>query len=554
MFKPWLDKYPPGVNAEINENTLINLVDMVEDTFERHSDHIAFINMGHELTFFELEKSSRHIASYLQHATSLQKGDRVAVMMPNLLQYPIVLLGILRAGLIVVNVNPLYTPSELKHQLNDSGAKGIFIAENFAHTLQSVIEDTNLKHLVLTKIGDGLPFIKRNLVNLTVKYIKRMVPRFKLANTCDYHTALKIGGKGQYTRPMISINDIAFIQYTGGTTGISKGASMSHRSIAAVLAQAEETFGLGLTQGKEMMVTALPLFHAFALCVNCLFFIKRGDTNLLVENPRDIGTFIAYLNNNKFTFITGVNTLYKALLNSPKIGKVDFSHLKFSIAGGMATHEKVANSWESITGNTIIEGYGLTETAAIVSVNAHNLSKHTGAVGLPMPNTDVRLVDQNNFVVKNLNCVGEIQVKGPQVMTEYWNNPTETEAAFDQGWFKTGDIGLFDNDGLLRIVDRKKDMILVSGFNVYPNEIEETVLKLEGVHEAAVVGEKAEDGNEIVVLFVVINELEVSIDKIKVHCRDYLTGYKQPKKINVVNKLPKNNVGKVLRRLLKEKQ
>ncbi|MDN2663186.1 AMP-binding protein [Psychromonas sp. 14N.309.X.WAT.B.A12] len=553
MYKPWLDNYPPGVSAEINESTLINLVDMVEDTFERHPEHTAYINMGHKLTFAELEVKSRHIASYLQHATTLNKGDRVAVMIPNLLQYPIILLGILRAGLIVVNVNPLYTPFELKHQLNDSGAKAIFIAENFAHTLQSIIQETNIKHLVLTKIGDGLPFIKRRLVNFTVAHVKRMVPRFKLANTCDYHRALKIGAKGQYTRPMISINDIAFIQYTGGTTGVPKGVAMTHRNMASSLAQVEETFGSCLTQGKELLVTALPMYHAFALNINCFFFLKRGDSNLLIENPRDIDSFIDILSQYQFTSITGVNTLFNALLNHSKIGKVDFSLLKFTIAGGMPTQHKVAEDWKNITGNTIIEGYGLTETTAIVSVNAYNLAKHTGAVGLPMPNTDVRLIDQNNFVVEDLNCVGEIQVKGPQVMTEYWNNPTETEAAFDQGWFKTGDIGLFDNDGLLRIVDRKKDMILVSGFNVYPNEIEDTVLKLAGVYEAAVIGEKDKDGNEAVILFVVINDLQVSIDKIKAHCRDYLTGYKQPKKIKIVNELPKNNVGKVLRRLLKEK-
>ncbi|RBW45059.1 long-chain-fatty-acid--CoA ligase [Psychromonas sp. B3M02] len=552
MYKPWLNKYPPGVSAEINESTLINLVDMVEDTFERYLEHTAFINMGHELTFSELEEKSRHIASYLQHVTSLKKGDRVAVMMPNLLQYPITLLGILRAGLIVVTVNPLSTPFELKHQLNDSGAKAIFIAENFAHTLQSIIQETNIEHVVLTKIGDGLPSLKRKVVNFTVAYIKRMVPKFTLSNTCDYHAALKIGEKGQYTRPMISINDTAFILYTGGTTGRPKGVAMSHRNMASSLAQVEETFGACLSQGTELLVTALPMYHAFALNVNCFFFLKRGDSNLLIENPRDIDAFIDTLCKYQFTSITGVNTLFNALLHHSKIVNVDFSHLKFTIAGGMPTQHKIAEDWKNITGNTIIEGYGLTETTAIVSVNPYNLSKHTGAVGLPMPSTDVRLVNEFNHIVEQQNCVGEVQVKGPQVMSEYWNNATETAAAFDQGWFKTGDIGLFDNEGLLRIVDRKKDMILVSGFNVYPNEIEEAVLKLEGVFEAAVVGEKDKDGNEAVTLFVVINNLQLSIDEIKTHCRDYLTGYKQPKTIKIVDDLPKNNVGKVLRRLLKE--
>ena len=552
MYKPWLGKYPPGVSPEINESTLINLVDMVEDSFDRFANHTAYISMGTELTFAQLDEKSRHIATYLQQATTLNKGDRVAIMMPNLLQYPIILLGILRAGLIVVNVNPLYTPFELKHQLNDAGTKAIFIAENFAHSLQKIVHETDIQHLVLTKIGDALPLVKRNLINFTIAHVKRQIPKFQLSNTCDYLTALKIGQKAHYTRPSIHINDTAFIQYTGGTTGISKGAVISHRNMSASLAQAEETFGLGLNQGTELMISALPLFHVFALNVNCFFFLRRGDSNLLIENPRDVTAFINYLSQYKFTFITGVNTLYKALLNHSEIDKVDFSHLKFSVAGGMATHHTIAESWKSITGNTIIEGYGLTETAAIVTVNAYNAPIHTGAVGLPMPSTTIRLIDDDGRDIKQANRAGEVQVKGPQVLGEYWNNPVETKAAFDQGWFKTGDIGLFDNDGLLRIVDRKKDMILVSGFNVYPNEIEAVVLKLAGILEAAVVGDNNNNGNETVRLFVVANDKTITIDKIKEHCRYYLTAYKQPKEIKIVTELPKSNIGKVLRRLLKE--
>jgi len=553
MFKPWLDKYPPGISSDINEKTLINLVDMFEHSFDEYADHIAFINMDETLTYRELESQSRDIATYLQQTSQLSKGDRVAVMMPNLLQYPIILLGILRSGLVAVNINPLYTASELKHQLNDSGAKAIFIVSNYAQTLQSIVKETDIEHVVLTKIGDALPLMKRKLVNFIVAYVKKMVPKFQLPSAKTYRNALKKGAKGQYIRPVINLDDIAFIQYTGGTTGLSKGAVMSHRNMAASLAQADAVFGLTIEQETEMIVTALPLYHAFALTVNCLFFIKRGATNLLITNPRDLDTFIKTLSKYKFTYFTALNTLFNALLNHPKINTVDFSHLKITLAGGMATQSKVAKQWKAVTGSAVIEGYGLTECAPMVSVNAYNITEHDGSIGLPMPGTDLRLINDKNEVVDSINCVGEIEIKGPQVMVGYWNSQSETDKAFNDGWFKSGDIGLFNEHGLLYLVDRKKDMILVSGFNVYPNEIENIVVKLDGVLEAAVIGIGDEATGERVKLFVVLNNHNVTVGDIKTHCAKYLTRYKQPKQIEIVTELPKNNVGKVLRRLLKER-
>ncbi|WP_028867591.1 AMP-binding protein [Psychromonas arctica] len=553
MFKPWLDKYPEGINSEIDESSLINLVDMFEQTFQQHPEHIAFINMDETLTYAELDLQSRKIAVYLQQTSQLAKGDRVAIMMPNLLQYPIILLGVLRAGLVVVNINPLYTASELKHQLNDSGAKAIFIVSNYAQTLQSIVKQTQIKHVVLTKIGDALPLLKRKFVNFIVSYVKRMVPKYQLPSAKSYRNALKQGEKGQYIRPVINLDDIALIQYTGGTTGVSKGAVMTQRNMAASLAQADAVFGLTVDQESEIMVTALPLYHAFALTVNCLFFIKKGGTNLLITNPRDLDTFIKTLSKYKFTFFTALNTLFNALLHHPKINDVDFSSLKITIAGGMATQTKVANLWKEVTGSTVIEGYGLTECAPMVSVNSYNVTAHDGSIGLPMPGTDLRLVDDNNNVIEDYNSPGEIEIKGPQVMPHYWQNEEETALAFNDGWFKSGDIGLFDEQGLLRLVDRKKDMILVSGFNVYPNEIEDTVVQMQGVSEAAVVGINDEQSGESVKLFVVLDDYKVTVEMIKHHCEGQLTRYKQPKLIEIVSELPKNNVGKVLRRLLKDR-
>jgi long-chain acyl-CoA synthetase len=553
MFKPWLDKYPQGISNTLDESQFINLVDMVEHTFQTYPEHPAFINMDQTLTYAELETQSAKIATYLQQTCKLAKGDRVAIMIPNLLQYPIILLGILRAGLTVVNVNPLYTASELKHQLNDSGAKAIFIVSNFAKTLDTIVKETKIEHVVLTKIGDSLPLVKRSLVNFMVAYVKRMVPKYKLPGAKSYRYALRDGAKGQYIRPVIGLDDTAFIQYTGGTTGVSKGAVMSHRNIAASLAQAEAVFGLTIDQKSELIVTALPLYHAFALTVNCLFFIKRGASNLLITNPRDLNTFVKSLIKYEFTYFTALNTLFNALLHHPKIAEVDFSKLKITLAGGMATQTKVAAQWKQLTGSTVIEGYGLTECAPMVSVNSYNVTEHDGSIGLPMPGTDLRLINDNGDLVSDFDSPGEIEIKGPQVMSKYWQNEAETKLVFHDGWLKSGDIGLFDKKGLLHLVDRKKDMILVSGFNVYPNEVEDVVTLLDGVLEAAVIGVPNELTGERVKLFVVLNDFSVTVAKIKAHCAIHLTNYKQPKQIEIVTELPKNNVGKVLRRLLKER-
>ena len=553
MFKPWLDKYPEGINSGVNENEFIDLVDMIERTFKAHPEHTAFINMDQELTYSELETESRKIATYLQQTLKLNKGDRVAIMIPNLLQYPVILLGILRAGLIVVNVNPLYTASELKHQLNDSGSKAIFIISNFAKTLETIVKETKIEHVILTKVGDSLPLVKRKLVNFVVAYVKRMVPKYQLPGAKSYRSALKEGMKGHYIRPVIDLEDIAFIQYTGGTTGVSKGAVMSHRNIAASLEQAEAVFGLTIERETEMIVTALPLYHAFALTVNCLFFIKRGASNLLITNPRDLNTFVKTLVKYDFTYFTALNTLFNALIHHPKIAAVDFSKLKITLAGGMATQTKVASQWKELTGTPVIEGYGLTECAPMVSVNSYNVTEHDGSIGLPMPGTDLRLVDDNNDIIEEFNRPGEIEIKGPQVMSAYWENEAETELVFHDGWLKSGDIGQFDEKGLLHLVDRKKDMILVSGFNVYPNEIEDVVTLLSGVLEAAVIGMPDALTGERVKLFVVLNDFDITVAKIKAHNAKHLTGYKRPKEIEIVTELPKNNVGKVLRRLLKER-
>jgi len=553
MFRPWLDKYPDDVDPQLPEAQHSSLVELIEESFKEYADHCAFINMDKTLSFAQLDDSSKAVATYLQQTLKLQQGDRVAIMMPNLLQYPIILLGILRAGMIAVNINPLYTATELQHQLQDSGSKAIFIVSNFAKTLELVVHSSPIEHVILSRIGDEFSLIKRNVINFIITHVKKMVPKYKLPDACSYRQCLKMGKQGQYIRPVIGGDDVAFIQYTGGTTGVSKGAKLSHRNMVASLMQADGIFGGIVSKGKDTVVTALPLYHAFALTVNCLFFLKAGGCNILITNPRDISTFVATLTKYPFTYFTGLNTLFNALLNHPKFAQIDFSELKITLAGGMATYESVAQRWLDKTGSVLIEGYGLTECAPMVSVNSYNTSAFNGSIGLPLPGTDIRLRDAQGMLVNDFNLAGEIEIKGPQVMSEYWNNPQETKLVLEDGWFKSGDIGLFDEQGLLHIVDRKKDMILVSGFNVYPNEIENVVAKLDGVLESAAIGVSCEQSGEKIKLFVVLKDYAVTVQDIQQHCRQYLTGYKRPKEIEIVNDLPKNNVGKVLRRLLKDR-
>ncbi|MBS0847120.1 long-chain-fatty-acid--CoA ligase FadD [Citrobacter sp. JGM124] len=551
MNKVWLNRYPADVPAEINPDKYQSLIDMFEQAVARYADNPAFVNMGHTITFRTLEARSRAFAAYLQQGLGLKKGDRVALMMPNLLQYPVALFGILRAGMVVVNVNPLYTPRELEHQLVDSGASAIVIVSNFAHTLEKVVGKTPVKHVILTRLGDQLSTAKGTLVNLVVKYIKRMVPKYHLPDAISFRQAIQCGERLQYVKPEMVNADLAFLQYTGGTTGVAKGAMLTHRNMLANLEQVNAAYGPLLEEGKELVVTPLPLYHIFALTMNCLFFIELGGCSLLITNPRDIPGFVKELGRHKFTAMTGVNTLFNALLNNKAFQQLDFSTLHLSAGGGMQVQRVVAERWEQLTGRFLLEGYGLTECAPLVSANPHNMTYHSGSIGLPVPSTEVKLIDDNGQEVPP-GEPGELCVKGPQVMAGYWQQPDATAEVLKDGWLRTGDIVDIDNDGFMRIVDRKKDMILVSGFNVYPNEIEEVVMQHQGVLEVAAVGVPAGVTGETVKIFVVKKSPELSEQELILYCRKHLTAYKVPKLVEFRSELPKSSVGKILRRELRD--
>ncbi|ORN00103.1 long-chain-fatty-acid--CoA ligase [Pantoea septica] len=551
LNKVWLKRYPADVPAEINADRYTSLVDLVEQATQRYADQTAFINMGQPLSYRQLEQKSRAFAAYLQSGLGLKKGDRVALMMPNLLQYPVALFGVLRAGMVVVNVNPLYTPRELKHQLNDSGASAIVIVSNFAHTLEKVVAETAVKHVILTRLGDQLRPVKATLVNFVVKYIKKMVPKYHLPGAVSFRHALQQGEALPYQRPSVANDDLAFLQYTGGTTGIAKGAMLTHRNMQANLEQTKATYGKLLRDGKENVVTALPLYHIFALTVNCLLFLELGGQNLLITNPRDIPGFVKSLSKFPFTAITGVNTLFNALLNDAQFNKLDFSTLRLSAGGGMAVQKAVAERWEKLTGHYLLEGYGLTECSPLVSVNPYDITEHTGSIGLPVPSTDVRVVDdQGNDVEPG--APGELWIRGPQVMAGYWQRPDATEEVLKNGWLLSGDIVTVDPQGFIRIVDRKKDMILVSGFNVYPNEIEDVLMQHPKVREAAAIGVPSDLSGEAVKVCIVKKEASLTKEELLDHCRRQLTGYKVPKIIEFRDELPKSNVGKILRRELRD--
>ncbi|CNH38894.1 long-chain-fatty-acid--CoA ligase [Yersinia aldovae] len=553
MEKVWLKRYPADVPAEIDPDRYSSLVEMFESAALRYADQPAFINMGEVMTFRKLEERSRAFAAYLQQGLGLQKGDRVALMMPNLLQYPIALFGILRAGMVVVNVNPLYTPRELEHQLNDSGAAAIVIVSNFAHTLEKVVFKTQVKHVILTRMGDQLSTAKGTLVNFVVKYIKRLVPKYYLPDAISFRTALQKGRRLQYVKPDVINTDMAFLQYTGGTTGVAKGAMLTHRNMQSNLEQVKAAYAPLLQPGHEMVVTALPLYHIFALTMNCLLFIELGGRSLLITNPRDIPGMVKELSRYPFTAITGVNTLFNALLNNEEFTKLDFSALRLSVGGGMPVQKAVAERWEKLTGKLLLEGYGLTECSPLVTGNPYDLKHHNGSIGLPVPSTDVRLVDDEGHEVA-LGQPGELWVRGPQVMLGYWQRPEATDEILRDGWLATGDIATLDEQGFLRIVDRKKDMILVSGFNVYPNEIEDVVALHTKVLESAAVGVPNEVSGETVKLYVVKKDASLTIDELLTHCRRYLTGYKVPRIVEFRDELPKSNVGKILRRELRDEQ
>ncbi|GAB1060884.1 long-chain-fatty-acid--CoA ligase FadD [Shewanella algae] len=552
MDQPWINSLPADVPAEIDASRYASLLEMLESAVNTYADQPAFVNMGATLTYRKLEERSRAFAAYLQNDLKLQKGDRVAIMMPNLLQYPIALFGVLRAGMVVVNVNPLYTPRELKHQLVDSGAKAIVVVSNFASTLEQVVDQTPVKNVIITGLGDLLSAPKRTLVNFVVKYIKRLVPKYSLPHAISMRRALRAGKKAQYVKPVVKSDDIAFLQYTGGTTGVSKGAMLSHGNIVANVLQANGAYAPLLNDGKEFVVTALPLYHIFALTVNCLLFLHKGANNLLITNPRDIPGFVAELKKTPFTALTGVNTLFNALVNSEEFAALDFSRLKLSIGGGMAVQRAVADKWQNITKTRLLEGYGLTEASPLVACCPYDLAGYNGSIGLPAPSTQIQVRGDDGQVLPQ-GETGELFAKGPQVMMGYWQRPEETAKVIDKdGWLATGDIGYMDEKGFFYIVDRKKDMILVSGFNVFPNEVEEVVALHPKVVEVAAVGVPHEVSGELVKIFVVAKDKSLTEKELIKHCRHHLTGYKVPKLVEFRDELPKTNVGKILRRELRD--
>ena len=556
MEKIWLEKsYPSDVPYEIDPDKYCSLVKMFEKYVTTYADRTAFINMGAEISYRELDIQAKAFAAYLQQDLGLVKGDKFAIMIPNSLQYPIALFGALLAGLTVVNVNPLYTARELEHQLKDSGAKAILIIENFAKTLEEIIDKTPVENVILTSLGDRLGFVKGKVVNFVVKRVKKMVPPFNLPHAVRFNTVLSKGYKTTFTPVDISGEDLAFLQYTGGTTGLSKGAMLTHRNMVANLEQAKAMIKPMLTEGAELIVTALPLYHIFALTANCLTFFTIGGTNLLITNPRDMPGFVKELGKYKFTAITGVNTLFNGLLNAEGFKDLDFSHLKMALGGGMAVQRPVADRWEQVTNTRLLEGYGLTECSPMVSISPYNQEAFNGTIGVPAPSTDIRIIDDNG-VDLSMGQEGEMLVKGPQVMKGYYNRPDATEEILKDGWLATGDIAFMDENGFFKIVDRKKDMIIVSGFNVYPNEIEEVIAMLDGVLEIAAVGVPHDVCGEIVKVFVALkkeNGVDNSIDEKAIieHCRKNLTNYKVPKLVEFRDELPKTNVGKILRRELR---
>lgn len=552
MEKIWLKQYPKAVQETIDPEQYSSLMAMFDESVEKFGDRPAVTNLGVTLTYRELDQKARDFASYLQNELGLQKGDKLALMMPNLLQYPVCLFGAFRAGLAVVNVNPLYTPRELEHQLNDSEANAIVILANFGDTLEKVAHKANLKHIIVTQVGDMCSQPKRFIVNFVVKHFKKMVPNFNLEQSHSFVDAMQKGTEQDVNPVELTSDDTAFLQYTGGTTGVSKGAILTHRNMVANVLQTHAWMGPFLNEGKETIITALPLYHIFSLCVNCLLFAKAGGHNIYITNPRDMKDFCKTLKKYPFTAMTGVNTLFNGLLNTPAFRELDFSQLKLSVGGGMAVQKSVAERWQELTKTPLLEGYGLTETSPVVSMNPLDLESYNGTIGLPLPSTDVEIRDEDGNLVE-IGQPGELWVKGPQVMKGYLNRPKETaEVLKDDGWLATGDMATIDEEGYLRIVDRKKDMILVSGFNVYPNEIEDVVALHPGVLEVAAIGEPDEVKGEVVKVVVVKKDSTLTEEDVIKHTREHLTGYKIPKVVEFREELPKSNVGKILRKELRK--
>jgi len=551
MEKVWLKNYPPGVPEEIDLDSYQSVTDIFEQAISRFGENPCFCNLGTTITYNEMDRYTDQLASYLQNLPGLAKGDRVAIMMPNLLQNPISIFATLRAGFTVVNTNPLYTPRELKHQLSDSGAKAIIVMENFCHTLDEIIEETPIQHVITTQIGDLLKFPKSVIVNLVVKYVKKMVPAFDLPRRVTFKNALAQGAAKPHQPVPCNHDDLAFLQYTGGTTGVAKGAMLTHGNMIANMQQASAWIKNVVEEGREVIITALPLYHIFSLTANCLTFMKVGALNYLITNPRDMPGFIKELTGLRFTAITGVNTLFNGLMNTPGFENIDFKPLKLALGGGMAVQQPVAERWQKLTGTPLLEAYGLTETSPAVCINPLNLSEYNGAIGLPVSSTEVSVQDDAGNILPQ-GETGELCVRGPQVMKGYWKRPEETAKVLSSdGWLKTGDVAQMDEQGYFRIVDRLKDMILVSGFNVFPNEIETVIAGHEGVLEVGVIGEPDEASGEVVKAVIVKKDPSLDEAAVIKHCCEFLTGYKIPKIVEFWDELPKTNVGKILRRKLK---
>ena len=554
MERIWLKQYPAGVPADIDPTQYSSLVELLEESFRKFADRRAFICMDKAISYRELDEMSTALAAYLQ-SLGLQKGARVALMMPNVLQYPVAISAVLRAGFTVVNVNPLYTPRELEHQLKDSGAEAIIVLENFAHTVQQVVSHSAVKHIIVASMGDLLGF-KGVIVNLVVRRVKKMVPAYALPGAVHFNDALAAGRAARFNKPVIGPDDVAFLQYTGGTTGVSKGATLLHRNIVANVLQNDAWLQPALATAPQidqlLVVCALPLYHIFALTACFLLAVRAGGANLLIPNPRDIPGFIKELMKYQVNNFPAVNTLYNALLHHPDFKKVDFSKLKISNGGGMAVQRPVAEQWQQVTGCSIAEGYGLSETSPTLTCNPPTATAFNGSIGIPVPSTFISIRDDDGNEVP-LGQAGEICAKGPQVMAGYWNRPDETAKVMTaDGYFRTGDIGIMSEDGYTRIVDRKKDMILVSGFNVYPNEVEEVIASHPGVLETAVIGQPDPKSGELVKAFIVKKDPNLSAEEITKFCHEQLTNYKVPKQIEFRTELPKTNVGKILRRQLRE--
>lgn len=548
--RPWLSNYPSGVPANIDPQAYATLVDLFEETFQKYGSNPAFSCMGKELTYHQVDRMSRQFGAYLQ-SRGLERGDKIAIMMPNLLQYPIALFGALRAGLVVVNTNPLYTPREMHHQFTDAGVKAIVIAENFAANLEKIIDDTSIKVVITASIGEMLGFPKKQIVNFVVRNIRKMVPKYNIPNAVSFHDALKQGKRFELQQHKGAADEVILLQYTGGTTGISKGAMLTNRNLVANMLQIRAVMSPFLEEGKEIALCPLPMYHIFAFTVNCLAMMEIGALSVLVTNARDLPSVVKAMKSYDVTLVTGVNTLFNALVNLDSFKDLDFSSLKITVGGGMAVQRPVAEAWQRVTGCFLSEGYGMTEASPVVSVNPLDGSGRLGTIGLPLPSTDVRIIDEQGSIL-GTEQVGEIQVKGPQVMKGYFNRPDETDKTLQGEWLNTGDIGKMQPDGFFQIVDRKKDMILVSGFNVFPNEVEDVLAGHPKVLEVAAVGVPDEKSGEVVKVVVVKKDKSLTKDEVVSYCRENLTGYKVPKQVEFRKELPKTNVGKILRRALRE--